>query len=213
MARLNIWDRPTRLFHWLLVLLIPLLWWTAEEERIDLHRLLGLTMFGLLLFRLLWGLFGSSTARFAGFVKGPRGMLDYLRGRAAPAVGHNAIGGWSVIAMLTLLVVQVGLGLFSTDEDGLEEGPLAYLVSSDTAEEAAELHESLFDVLLVLIAIHVAAILFYALFKRQNLVGPMLSGRGMAPDGAAPMRSAPAWRFLVAALLAGGVAWWIGNGG
>lgn len=213
MARLNIWDRPTRLFHWLLVLLIPLLWWTAEEERIDLHRLLGLTMFGLLLFRLLWGLFGSSTARFAGFVKGPRGMLDYLRGRAAPAVGHNAIGGWSVIAMLTLLVVQVGLGLFSTDEDGLEEGPLAYLVSSDTAEEVAELHESLFDVLLVVIAIHVAAILFYALFKRQNLVGPMLSGRGMAPDGAAPMRSAPAWRFLVAALLAGGVAWWIGNGG
>jgi cytochrome b len=212
MARLNIWDRPTRLFHWLLVLAIPLLWWTAEEERIDLHRLIGLSVLGLLLFRLLWGLFGSSTARFASFLKGPRGIMAYLAGRAPPTVGHNAIGGWSVIAMLTVLVGQVGLGLFSSDEDGLEEGPLAYLISSDLAEEAAELHEKLFDVLLVLIAIHIAAIMFYTLVKRQNLVGPMLSGRGEGPDGAAPMRSAPTWRFLLAILLAGGAAWWIGNG-
>ena len=212
MARLNIWDRPTRLFHWLLVLAVPALWWTAEEEMIDVHRLIGLGVLGLLLFRLIWGLIGSSTARFAGFVKGPRAIVDYLRGRAAPAVGHNALGGWSIVAMLVVLVAQVGLGLFSTDEDGLEEGPLAYLVSFDTAEEAAELHDSLFDVLLVLIALHIAAVLYYALFKRQNLVGPMLTGRGEAPEGAAPMRPAPAWRFVIAALLAGGVAWWIGNG-
>ena len=212
MRRIRIWDGPTRLFHWLLVLLIPLMWWTAEEERIDLHRPLGLVILALLLFRILWGLFGSSTARFANFLKGPRAVLDYLRGRATHEVGHNPLGALSVAAMLGLLSLQVGLGLFSTDEDGLEEGPLAYLVSIDLAEEAADLHEDLFDVLLVLIGLHVAAILYYTIVKRQNLVGPMIGGSGDAPEGTPPMRAAPAWRLLLAASVAGAVAWWIGSG-
>ena len=121
----RIWDWPTRIFHWLLVLLIPALWWTAENERTELHIQLGLITLALILFRILWGFLGSSTARFANFLKGPRGIAAYFGGRASGAVGHNPLGGWSVIAMLALLAAQVGLGLFASDEDGLYMGPLS----------------------------------------------------------------------------------------
>ncbi len=208
--RIKIWDRPTRLFHWLLVVLIPLQWWTAEQEMIEIHMILGRVMLGLILFRLFWGLIGSSTARFAGFVRGPGAMLSYLRGRAAPAVGHNPLGALSVVALLLLLAVQVGLGLFATDEDGLYWGPLAPLVSEDTSETLTERHEDMFDVLLVFIGLHVAAIVYYTWFRRQDLVGPMVTGRGNAPAGAEPMRAAPAWRFVVAATLAAAIAFFLG---
>ena len=204
--RVRIWDLPIRMFHWLLVLLIPFLWWTAEEERLDLHILGGTLMLALLVFRLVWGLIGSSTARFASFVRGPRGLLSYLGGRAAYAVGHNPLGGLSVLAMLGLLSLQVGLGLFAADEDGLEEGPLSHLISFDAAEEVADLHEDMFDVLLVLIGLHLAAILFYTLVRRKNLVGPMIGGSGNAPEEAAPMEPAGRGRLLVAVAIAAGIA-------
>ena len=210
--RVKVWDAPTRVFHWALVVLIPLSWWTAEQEMFDLHVPLGLVTLGLLLFRLMWGLFGGSTARFTGFVKGPRSMIDYLRGRTATVLGHNPLGGWSVIAMLAALATQVGLGLFAGDEDGLESGPLAHLVSYDLAEEIADLHEDMFDVLLVLIALHVAAILFYAIVKRRNLVKPMITGSDDAPEGTPPMRQAPAWRFVLAAGAAAVATLWIAAG-
>ncbi|MDQ4087318.1 MAG: cytochrome b/b6 domain-containing protein [Pseudomonadota bacterium] len=210
--RVRIWDWPTRLFHWLLVVLIPLQWWTAEQDMMDLHILSGTVMLGLLLFRLLWGVFGSSTARFSNFVKGPRAVVSYLSGRAAQVLGHNPLGGWSVMAMLGLLSLQVGLGLIASDEDGLYSGPLSHLVDAERSESAAEWHEQMFDLLVVLIALHVAAILFYALFKRRNLIGPMLVGTGEAPGDAAPMQPVPAWRFLIAAALAGAGAWWIESG-
>lgn len=208
-ARVRIWDWPTRLFHWLLVALIGGLWWTAENDEIELHVTLGVVTTGLLLFRLIWGVIGSSTARFANFLKGPRGVISYLNGRAAHAVGHNPIGGWSVAAMLAVLTVQVGLGLFAEDNDGLAWGPLSTLLDPDTVEWVTDLHEWLFNVILALMALHVAAILFYALFQRRNLVGPMITGRGSGPDGVEPMRGAPAWRLLVAAGIAGAVTFWL----
>jgi cytochrome b len=207
--RVRIWDWPTRAFHWLLVLLIPALWWTAQNDRMALHATLGVTMAGLILFRLIWGLIGSSTARFANFLKGPRGIVSYLNGRAAHALGHNPIGGWSVAAMLALLSAQVGLGLFASDEDGEVIGPLSLWLKEDSVEWVTETHEWLFYVLLALTALHVAAILFYALGKRRNLVGPMLTGSGSAPAGAAPMRSAPAWRIALALLISIGAALWL----
>ncbi len=212
MSRIRIWDLPTRLFHWAVVLLIPLQWWTAEEELMVQHRALGYTMLGLLIFRILWGLIGSSTARFAGFVTGPAGVYDYLRGRTTAGLGHNPVGALSVLAMLGALAVQVALGLFASDEDGLETGPLAHFVSYDVAEEIAELHEAWFYVVLGLIGVHLAAILFYLLVKRDNLVAPMISGTRDAPDGAASMVAAPAWRFALAAALAAGLTWWIASG-
>ena len=211
--RVRIWDAPTRLFHWTIVALVALQWWTAEEEEIDLHVTLGLVTLGLLVFRLIWGLVGSSTARFASFVKGPRAIFDYLRGRAGHVLGHNPLGALSVICLLGGLAVQVGLGLFASDEDGLFGGPFAHLIDPDLSEEIAELHEDLFDVLLVLIGLHVAAILYYALVKRDNLVGPMITGRRDVPEGVEGMRAVPAWRLVVAALLAVALAWWVGSFG
>jgi cytochrome b len=205
----RIWDWPTRIFHWLLVLLIPAMWWTAENDRTELHVTLGLVMLALLLFRLIWGFIGSSTARFANFLKGPRGIMSYLNGHAAQAVGHNPLGGWSVFGMLALLCLQIGLGLFAGDEDGLVMGPLSLWLDGDTVEWVTDAHEFVFNLLLALIALHVATILYYAVVQRKNLVGPMLTGSGRAPDGTAPMRPAPAWRVLVGLIVAGAVALWL----
>jgi cytochrome b len=208
--RVRIWDLPTRLFHWAIVLLVPALWWTEKIDRLDLHILLGEVMLGLVLFRLIWGAIGSSTARFAGFVRGPGAVLRYVRGKAA-AFGHNPIGGWSVVVMLLLLGTEVGLGLFVTDEDGLNSGPLSHLISYDGARTLAHRHETLFYILLAFIALHVAAILYYLIVKRDNLVGPMVTGRRAAPLGGEAMTGAPLWRFLLAAFLAAGLTWIVSN--
>jgi cytochrome b len=202
-SKVRVWDLPVRLFHWALVLLVPAMWWTAEEEQTELHILLGQIMLGLLLFRILWGVLGSSTARFSGFVRGPRKILAYLRGGRA-GIGHTPIGALSVLAMLAALAVQVGLGLFASDDDGLYQGPLSYHVSAQTAETLTDRHETWFYVLLALIALHLAAILYYRLFRRRNLVAPMVTGRGPAGEDGAAMTPAPLWRFPVAAALAAG---------
>jgi cytochrome b len=205
--RIAFWDWPTRAFHWLIVLLMPALWWTAEEHMHDLHLLLGEIALGLILFRIVWGLVGSSTARFAGFVKGPRAIRAYLRGEGQTGVGHNPLGALSVLALLVLLANVVGLGLFATDEDGLAPGPLSHLVSYDSARILAERHEQFFWILVGFIGLHVAAILFYLLVKRDNLVTPMISGGRAAAEGEAGMTPAPARRFCIAAALAAVLTW------
>jgi cytochrome b len=207
MRRIAVWDLPTRAFHWLIVLLVPALWWTAEEHMHDLHLLLGEVALGLLLFRLIWGLIGSSTARFAGFVRGPGAILAYLRGQRPAGVGHNPLGALSVLALLFLLANVVGLGLFATDEDGHAPGPLSHLVSYDSARILAERHEQVFWILVGFVGLHVAAILYYLVVKRDNLVAPMVTGGRAGADGDAPMAAAPGWRFLVAASLATLLTW------
>ncbi len=209
--RIAIWDLPTRIFHWSLVPLVLFLWWSAEEGRMDLHIPAGIAMLGLLLFRLFWGLVGGSTARFTGFVKGPRALRDQLTGRSTPTAGHSPLGALSVIAMLLVLAFQVGLGLFATDEDGLASGPLAHLVSYDLSETLTGLHHDLFNLLAVLIALHVAAILFYLAVRRRNLTRAMLFGDGAASPGAAPLRHAPVWRFWALAAVSGAAALWMGG--
>ncbi len=208
-GRVRIWDGPTRIFHWALVLLIPAMWWTAENDQIALHVTLGLAMVALLVFRLVWGFIGSSTARFGSFLKGPRGVMNHLRGGGAAGIGHNPLGGWSVAAMLLVLVIQVGLGLFAEDNDGLAVGPLSSLVSADTAETLTDLHEFMFNVLLALIALHLAAILYYAVVKRRNLVGPMVTGSGPAPAGTEPMRKVSVLRIAVALIISAGTAFYL----
>jgi cytochrome b len=207
MSRIAVWDLPIRAFHWLTVALIPALWWTAETHRLDLHYLLGALMLGLLLFRIIWGLIGSSTARFTGFVGGPRTIIAYLRGRKPAGVGHNPLGALSVLLLLFLIANVVGLGLFASDEDGLAPGPLAHLISYDAAHILAERHEQLFWILVAFIAVHVGAILFYLVVKRDNLVAPMVSGGRAGADGETAMVAAPAWRFAVAAALSVGMTW------
>ena len=206
-ARIAIWDLPVRIVHWAIAFLVGFSWWTAREEMLDWHYRSGMALLGLVLFRLVWGLTGSSTARFSGFVRGPRTILDYLRGRSEFVLGHNPLGALSVLALLFMLSLQVGLGLFAADEDGLLSGPLSHLVDEETVETVTEWHEASFDVLKSLILLHVAAVLFYLLVRRRNLVGPMITGRTAAPPGTAGMKRAGAVRFLVAAAIAFGAVW------
>lgn len=213
----RLWDLPVRLVHWSFPLLLVPLWLSAEKGRIELHKTLGLVMLALLAFRLLWGFVGSSTARFAGFVAGPGRVLAYVRGlrggaEPAPVVGHNPLGGWSVLLLLALLTVQVGLGLIAQDTDGVQSGPLNHLVSYDTADLARELHEAVFNLILLFVAIHLAAIAYYRFGKRENLILPMITGtRRFAAPVLAP-RIAPWWRAVLCAILAAALAWWISLG-
>lgn len=202
-AKVRIWDLPIRLFHWALVLLIPALWATHHWDQMDLHILLGEITLGLILWRLLWGVLGSSTARFASFVKGPGAALRYLRG-GGKAFGHNPLGGWSVMLMLLALAVQTGLGLFASDEDGIFYGPLAS-TNLETAHTIAQRHETFFWVLVALIALHVLAILYYRILKRDDLITPMITGRGEAVAGEGPLVPAPLWRLALSVVLAAGI--------
>jgi cytochrome b len=175
--RVRVWDVPTRLAHWSLAGLFAFSWWSANNHHMDYHRYSGYTLLGVLVFRVYWGLVGSHTARFARFVKGPRAIWGYLRaGLRHPVPGHNPLGALSVLALLGVLLSQVVLGLFSVDVDGLESGPLSTFVSFDVGRACAHAHHVVFDVLAALIALHLTAILFYWIIKRDNLVRPMLTG-------------------------------------
>lgn len=210
----RVWDLPIRLFHWSLVALLGFSWWSAENHEMDWHRLSGLTILGLIVFRLLWGVIGSSTARFSSFVRSPGTVLEYLRRPAGPArPGHNPVGGYSVLAMLGLLLAQVGAGVFAVDTDGLESGPLSFLVSFDAGRLAAELHEALFNIALAVLALHIAAILFYRVIRRRNLIVPMLTGKDTEIHPTEPdIVPAGPLRFLLAAAIAAAISWWTSNG-
>ena len=202
-----IWDVPTRLFHWLLVLLIGAAWATQEQlgdsER---HATVGYMVLGLLLFRLLWGIVGSETARFRSFIRGPRAVRAYLAGDAPASVGHNPLGGYSVALMLLSLFVQAATGLFLYDDEAFW-GPLNDFVSDDTSELLGEIHELNFNLLLGLIALHVGAILYYALVRRKNLVRPMIGGRGELPTGVPAPRTASSWAALASLAAAAGAVY------
>ncbi len=208
--KVAVWDLPTRLFHWVLVALIAFSWWTAEEGRSDWHLYSGYAILSLLLFRLMWGFVGSSTARFGNFVRGPRAVLGYVRDmRGWSGSGHTPLGALSVVALLGLVALQVATGLINTDDDGLVEGPLAPLVSFDVSDIAHDLHAQAFDILLVLIGFHIAAILMYRLAHGKRLVGPMITGLARIESETEPMRPARKWRALVCLVAAIAITRWI----
>jgi cytochrome b len=190
-SSVRVWDIPVRVGHWLVVGLVAFSWLSAKQGWISWHKLSGYAILSFVLFRVYWGFAGSSTARFSHFLKGPNAVGRYIRtffsGRAyAASIGHNPLGGWSIIAMLLLLALQTGLGLFAIDEYGIEGGPLSTYVSFDTGRQVAGWHATVFNLLLFFIALHVTAIVIYLLFKRENLVAPMLTGsKRMVENGAA----------------------------
>jgi cytochrome b len=208
-VRVRVWDVPTRLVHWLMVLLIPLSWWTAETGRMDYHRYSGYTLFALVTFRVYWGFVGSSTARFSQFVQGPRAIVSYLRAMSPSAPGHNPLGALSVIALLVLLLTQVLLGLFAVDVDGIESGPLSTYVSFETGRACAEWHGTVFNLLLVLIALHLLAVLYYVVFRNENLVGAMVHGERQYLAPLPPVRAASVVRLLIGIVLAGALTWMV----
>lgn len=210
MERQTVWDLPVRLFHWLLAGLIGFSWWSVKFHHTDWHIWSGIAILTLLVFRLLWGVFGSSTARFTSFVRGPRAVREYLRGDSSWRVaGHTPLGALSVVALLAAVAVQVGLGLISTDPDGLYEGPLARLVSLDTTDTARDIHEYWFYVVLALVVMHLAAILYYRLVRGQKLTKGMITGRLALDPGVEPMRPARWWVAVLCLAAAFAVARWV----
>ena len=203
----TVWDLPTRLFHWALVLLVLTSWASVSLNRMQLHFLSGYSIATLLLFRLGWGLIGSDTARFANFLRRPAAALRHLAQlrRREPdfEVGHNAAGGWMVLVMLLLLVVQVGTGLCSND-DVMLEGPFAKYLGKALSDRLSVIHRANFTLIEIAVALHILAVLAYAVLKRHDLVRPMISGRKWLPPDMAPPAIAPSLR--AAALFAAAAA-------
>lgn len=216
--RVRIWDLPTRLCHWLIVGLFGFSWWTAANDHLDWHKLSGYGILTLVLFRIYWGVAGSTTSRFAGFVRGPRSILAYgarlFRRSGSPNFGHNPIGGWSVLVLVVLLLGQTALGLFAVDVDGLDPGPFGDLVSFDMGRRIAHWHGKLFNVLLAFSGLHVIAIAFYLLYRRENLITAMIVGtkRVAADASAPPIRFTPIWWALPGLAVAAAIVAWIAFG-
>jgi cytochrome b len=207
----TVWDPLIRITHWSFPLLIPAMWWTAENSKWALHRQIGLVLLGLLVFRILWGFLGPETARFSNFVKGPRAVIAYLRGGEGHTIGHSPVGGWSTLILLGAMLAQVSMGLFAGDPyDGMT-GPLNPLVGVMTADTITELHETFFWVIAGLVGLHLAAITFYAV-RGDDLLSPMVGGdRPPMADvmGIGPM---PWVRGFVAIALASAFALWVAYG-
>lgn len=181
MKRVRIWDLPTRVFHWSLAFLVTAAYVTQQVDLMVWHQRVGLAILCLIAFRLAWGWVGSTYARFSSFVRGPATVMAYLRGRWH-GEGHNPLGGWSVLALLLLPLAMVLTGLFANDDVDFR-GMLADRVSAGTSETLTRLHSRLFDVLLILIGLHLAAIAFHAVLKRQNLLRPMITGYRSLREG------------------------------
>ena len=192
-----VWDLPTRVFHWLLVVSFVGAYITSESERLrDVHMLLGYSAAGLVAFRLLWGLVGTHHARFASFPLSPRAVADYLKSLLSKSprhyFGHNPAGSWAIIAMLALLVATAATGW----AEALEVGP----------RWIKDLHEGVANATVALVVLHVAAVILSSMLHRENLVRAMLTGY---KPGGGPAASGPRW--IVALLLIGAVgAFWAG---
>lgn len=188
-----VWDLPLRVFHWLLVLSIAASWYTAEnsEEYVtygdnvvsytQIHFWLGYWALGLIIFRVIWGFVGPQHARFTHFLKGPRKVFTYAGKffhRDSPAsIGHNPMGGWMVVLMLLMIAAQAIAGLFMIDNTEIYAAPFHPSVAPELAGKFSSFHHINFDVLLWVMGLHVVAIVFYLLYKRQNLVRAMFTGR------------------------------------
>jgi cytochrome b len=220
-ALIQVWDLFIRLFHWQLVLLIPFLWLSAEEggDWLIYHQFAAIYLLFLIVLRVLWGFWGSKYARFSDFICSPSALLNYARHLFAkssstpdssPALGHNPMGGLMVVLMLLILLLQIVLGLFSMD-DFWFEGPLVQFISSDLSEQLTRYHHLLFNVIVAVVGLHIAAIIAYKWVKKQNLVAAMLHGKKEAVQGTQPaLMNVPVFitLVLVSALMVSPLCYW-----
>jgi len=200
--KVRVWDLPTRVFHWALVICIVALVISGQigGNAMPWHFRFGYAVLTLLLFRLTWGLVGGRWSRFGAFIYAPRSVINYLKGQGRPedSVGHNPIGAASVFAMLAVLLAQVASGLFSDDEIAFA-GPLTHLVANRWVELASNYHSDIGKwLLLALVVLHILAILVY-LRRKHNLIGAMLHGDKELVLAVAPSRDDA--RSRLAALL------------
>ena len=203
-----VWDIPTRLFHWLIVALVAASFVSAKigGNAMQYHEWSGVAIIALLVFRIGWGFFGSQPSRFEDFVKGPAAVWWYatgmVKGKTMRYLGHNPLGGWSVLAMLLVLMLQACMGLFAND-DIITEGPLYLWVSKAISDWLTKIHKLNQYVLMGLVAIHLIAVAFHFFVKRENLLKPMITGikHWDGKDSAPAMAST--WLAAIIAVLLG----------
>lgn len=210
--KVKVWDMCLRLFHWSLAVLFALSAFSAFQDKFgmyaDMHFYAGYTILILLVWRFIWGFWGSETARFSHFVGSPTAAIKHLRAMITGApyseVGHSPLAGYSVLLMLLLLLAQAMMGLFATD-GMIFSGPLSRDVSGAMSSDLTKWHKLLGLMLIYLIGLHIFVICLYGFVKKANLVWPMIVGsaRICAGQSAPTMRSN--WLGLLLFILAGGV--------
>jgi len=204
-----VWDLPTRLFHWLLVALVTASFASGKigGNAMWYHERCGEAILALLIFRLVWGFIGSTPSRFRTFLAGPSTVVRYaltlFRREPDHHLSHNPLGGWSVVAMLLVLLVQAGTGLFAND-DIATEGPLYKWVSKAASDRLTSIHRLNHDVIIILVAVHIAAVLFHLLYKKENLIKTMITGIKHWKDlPNVEMTQSPIWLAALAAVISG----------
>jgi cytochrome b len=206
----RVWDAPTRLFHWAIVILLGLSWLTESRGWMELHFLSGYGVIALLLFRVAWGFAGSETSRFAHFLRSPVAVLRHLahlpRREPDTEIGHNAAGGWMVLVMLAVLAVQAATGLCAND-DGDTEGPLFRYVGKERSDWLSHIHAVNFRLIQIVVALHIVAVLVYLGLKRHDLVRPMITGRKYLPAMLPPPALVSPVRAAILFAAAAGIVW------
>ncbi len=200
MKKVFIWDIAIRLFHWLLVICFIGAFATIKTNHVEWHALFGCIIAGLLFFRIMWGFFGSQTARFRYFFK-PHKIIAYLQNKEKP-LGHNPLGALMVLGFIFILSLQIILGLFSND-DILFDAPFAHLIERSLSDKITWIHINLSKLIIFMVVIHVGAVLYYWLKKKQNLVITMIRGwqyQEKAPEK--PLFFASSWRYIIIISLA-----------
>jgi cytochrome b len=202
MTRVQVWDLPLRLFHWLLAAAVATAFISAEVggNAMVWHGRAGLAVIGLLAFRIVWGFVGSTYARFVTFVRGPMAIRAYLKGEW-DELGHNPIGALSVLALLTLLAAEAATGLFANDDISYQ-GYLYPLVGADLSGRLTGIHKLFEPALITLVALHLGAIAFYMRVKKRNLVQPMITGWTNANSVTESPRGGGIVAFVAAAVIA-----------
>ena len=211
MKGVKVWDLPSRIAHWALSLSILGSYGTAEYGWFSMqwHFYFGYAAITLVIFRVLWGFFGSEHARFRNFVRGPGAVVSYLKSitnkNSAETTGHSALGGWAVLLLLAATLAQGISGLFNNDD--IEWfGPLSEKASSELVDKMAWFHNNFYNVLLIIIGIHIIAALLYLLVKKQNLITPMITGVKHSIEGA-DAKQKPLRLALILLALSAGALW------
>jgi len=209
---MRVWDLPVRLFHWTLVTLVVVAWLSIEVlNNLWLHMLVGQAILALLVFRIVWGVIGSDTARFTQFLRNPIHAVTHLmqmtKKEPDTEVGHNAAGGWMVLVLLLVLLAQTATGLVSADEESFVEAPLNHLVGGEVGGRMLWWHRLIFDGIKALVVAHILAVIAYAVLKRHNLVRPMITGKKRLPATTPQPRMRSAWLGLAVAVGSVAAVW------